>query len=118
MAAVPQRVTLGDHQKYEFTESEENCLGEGGYGQVFKGHNRHEQTDVAVKKVKMNEKTKKYVDREKDFMEKCNFRNIVKLFAAIHMGSFAYFILEYCTSGKSTENSTGNRRKGFHSDNV
>ena len=94
-----RRVTLGDRQKYEFIESEENCLGEGGYGQVFKGRNRHERTDVAVKMVKINEKTKKYVDREKDFMEKCNFRNAVTIFAAIPRGSFMYFILEYCILG-------------------
>ena len=88
---------LGDHQEFEFIDS--HRLGKGGYGTVFKGRNRHQGTDVAIKRVEINSQTQKYITREKEFMEKCNCKNIVQIFASIHLGSFMYFILEYCMQG-------------------
>ena len=95
MAAESCTVRLGDN--FEFSESDQ--LGRGGYGTVFKGKKVHGGTDVAVKRVERNQKTQKYITREKDFMEKCNHSNIVKIFAAIRLDPFMYFILEYCTQG-------------------
>ena len=93
------RLVISDHKEIEVIESETYRLGKGGYGTVFKGRNVNEGTDVAVKKVEINKKTTKYVTREKDFMEKCNYRHIVQIFAAMRLGSFMYFILEYCIQG-------------------
>ena len=94
-AAESRTVRLGD--RFEFRESDQ--LGKGGYGIVFKGKNVHERTDVAVKRMEINTNTKKYVTREKDLIEKCNFRHVVQIFAAIHLSPFMYFVLEYCTQG-------------------
>ena len=94
MAAKSGRVKLDD---YEFSETE--CIGGGGFGTVFMGENK-QGTAVAVKRVMIkNEKTEKYVKREKKFMKECDCRNVIKIFADILQKPYMYFMLEYCVHG-------------------
>ena len=87
---------LGD---YEIDRSPKSYLGGGGFGNVYRGKHVRTDHDVAVKEVTINDHTRKFVEREKDLMEKCEHKNIVKFFHATQIGLFLYFVLEYCTLG-------------------
>ena len=87
---------------YRIIRDWKNRLGKGGFGEVWKARNVHENKDVAVKEVQINEQTAVFIEREVDLMGKVNghhHKNIIIFYAAIRVGSVMNFILEYCCHG-------------------
>ena len=84
---------------YEVDEIRNNELGRGGFGIVYKGRNIRTREEVAVKKVAISNATKKFVDRELQFMNKCKHKNIIKMFWSQGDNHVRYFVIEYCPFG-------------------
>ena len=76
-----------------------DILGEGGCGKVWKARDVCNKRDVAIKQVQILEQTRKYIEREKEMMQKCDHKNIITIYDAISVGSVMCFILEYCCHG-------------------
>ena len=84
---------------FEVEQIEENELGRGTFGIVYKGWKINTQEEVAVKKVKISGQTRTYIKRELTFLKKCEHSNIVKLFWSGKDEHYAYFVMEYCPFG-------------------
>ena len=98
-------ILLGD---YEVTCTQANQLGKGGFGRVFRGKRICDVTDIAVKIVDINRKTRTFIDREYCLMRECVHENIVKLFHFERKQSSAYFVMEYCRHGNLNKFMKGN----------
>ena len=88
-----KRVTLAKH--YAFERKEENVLGAGGYGTIWKGEDERNEP-VAVKQVRLNNKTQKFLDRELKFLQGCDHKHVLKLHEYHTEDNLVYFILELC----------------------
>ena len=89
-------VTLAEH--YILERKEENVLGAGGYGVVWKGVDVRTNNAVAIKQVMLNYKTQGPLDRELNILKACEHKHILQLHAYGHdkeEGS-VHFILELC----------------------
>jgi serine/threonine protein kinase len=81
-------------------EVDRSCeLGSGTYGIVWIGRHVQTRDEVAVKKVKVTELTKKFVDRELSLLSECHHRNIIKLLWSEQDNDCRYFVMEYCIHG-------------------
>ena len=105
---LPSTLRLCNNNYSVNISATDNLLGGGGFGIVFKGKDERNNKDVAVKLVEIsNAKTKKYVEREKEFMNKCKHRNLIESITnnviyfqmKEYMKEFGYFIMEYCPHG-------------------
>ena len=89
-----KRVTLAKH--YVIERKEENVLGAGGYGAIWKGVDEKINEAVAVKQVQMDDKTKRLLDRELKILKDCKHKHIVQLHEHDTDDRSVYFILELC----------------------
>ena len=86
-------LTLG--KIYKIDRKEENELGKGGFGVVWRGHNTRAKIDVAIKEVVGKSDTIEFIERERTFMQTCNHPHIVKLIYYEEYKSYHYFVMEY-----------------------
>ena len=87
-------LTLGKH--YEIERKEENVLGKGGFGVVWRGVDNRNNAAVAIKQVSRNPLTERFIDRELRLMRVCNHPNVIQLYEHFADESAVYFILELC----------------------
>ena len=88
---------VGTH--IEIKRVEENVLGRGGFGVVWRGFDNRNNKPVAVKQVFRNPETEKFCNRELRFMRECKHPNIVQFVEHFVDDSSVYFILELCSEG-------------------
>ena len=92
-----KRVTLAKH--YAIERKEENVLGAGGFGAIWKGLDERVNEAVAVKQVHRNIETERFLERELKFLKGCKHQHILQLHGHDIDDSSVYFILELCASG-------------------
>ena len=80
-------------------------IGKGSYSTVYKGYNKFNNKEVAIKRLKydnLNEKNKLLINRETELMKTFNHKNIVKLYDILfddNDSKYIYMVLEYCHKG-------------------
>ena len=80
----------------------ERVIGKGQFGEVYKGYNKTNGEDIAVKTVnRKNLKGKFYelLENEIKVLRSCNNANIIKLYDIKKTANNIYLILEYCNEG-------------------
>jgi len=81
----------------------ESKLGEGQFGDVYKGRNLLNDDEVAVKTVKReilkDAKFYELLETEIKVLKACDNENIVKLYDIKKTSNNIYLILEYCNGG-------------------
>jgi serine/threonine-protein kinase ULK/ATG1 len=80
----------------------ERKIGSGQYGDVFKGFNRTNSQDIAIKVInreKLKGKFNELFDNEIRVLKACNNINIVKLYDIKKTANNYYLIMEYCNEG-------------------
>ena len=92
-----KRVTLA--KQYILERKEENVLGAGGFGAIWKGVDVSKNEAVAVKQVQINDETKRLLDRELRFLKDCKHEHIIQFHGYDTDDTSIYFILELCDSG-------------------
>ena len=105
-----KRITLAKH--YVIERKEENVLGAGGFGAIWKGVDERDNEAVAVKQVRMNYNTRRYLDRELKFLKHCKHEHILQLHGHDIDDSSIYFILELC--GSNLDQFVKDRDIDFH----
>jgi serine/threonine protein kinase len=85
---------------YIVESPDDNRLGQGGFGNVFRGrHKINTSEEVAVKQIDSRTCLSRWLDREKDFAIKLKsngHENVIKFFDTGSVGRFVYFIMELC----------------------
>jgi serine/threonine-protein kinase ULK/ATG1 len=84
----------------------ERIIGKGQFGEVFKGYNKLNGEDIAVKTVnRANLKGKFYelLENEIKVLRTCNNPNIIKLYDIKKTKNNIYLVLEYCNEGDLME---------------
>jgi len=77
----------------------ERKIGSGQYGDVYKGFNRTNSQDIAIKVInrdKLKGKFNELFDNEIRVLKACNNINIVKLYDIKKTANNYYLIMEYC----------------------
>ena len=80
----------------------ERKIGSGQFGEVFKGYNKVNGQDVAVKVVRRDLLKGKFVElleNEISVLKSCNNSNIIKLYDMKKTANNFYLILEFCNEG-------------------
>ena len=80
----------------------ERKIGHGQFGEVFKGYNKLNNQDIAVKAVKrelLKGKFNELLDNEIRVLKSCNNENIIKLYDLKKTSNNFYLMLEYCNEG-------------------
>ncbi len=80
----------------------ERKIGHGQFGEVFKGYNKVNNADIAVKAVKrelLKGKFNELLDNEIRVLKSCNNENIIKLYDLKKTSNNFYLMLEYCNEG-------------------
>ncbi|KAI6215672.1 hypothetical protein M3Y94_00412200 [Aphelenchoides besseyi] len=77
----------------------ENPIGEGAFGQVYRG--RWNGTAVVVKRCKLRNKESIDPRAEAKILEKLNnkAKNVVKFYGCYEDGEYCYMVMEYCKEG-------------------
>jgi serine/threonine-protein kinase ULK/ATG1 len=90
----------------------ERKIGSGQFGDVYKGYNKLNNQDIAVKVVqrKLIKGIIKYLGKFNELLENeikvlrtCNNENIIKLYDIKKTANNFYLILEYCNEGDLNE---------------
>lgn len=80
-----------------------NEIGRGSFSTVFKGYDKEEKRDIAIKKINEcdinKKKFYKLANREIKIMCQLNNKNILKLYDIVTKDNQIYLILEYCKNG-------------------
>ena len=98
----PNLISLGEH--YEVNCIDENELGKGGFGVVWKGSDIYTKKPVAVKQLsKKIEGISEFIERELLFLRECKHGNIIKLFEKVEDDKSHFIIMEYCNKGDLDE---------------
>ena len=91
------RISL-EHYKVKFTD--ENELGKGGFGVVWKGSDVRTKKPVAVKQLSKNTPgITVFIKRELRVLGECEHANIVKLLEKVEDDKSYFIIMEYCNKG-------------------
>jgi len=80
----------------------ERVIGKGQFGQVFKGYDKRTGKDIAIKVIRRDKLTGKFIElleNEIKVLRFCNNNNIIKLYDIKKTKSNFYLILEYCNEG-------------------
>ena len=80
----------------------ERKIGSGQYGEVFKGYNKLNGQDVAVKVIRrdfIKGKFLELLENEISILKSCSNENIIKLYDMKKTANNFYLILEYCNEG-------------------
>jgi serine/threonine-protein kinase ULK2 len=80
----------------------ERKIGSGQFGDVFKGYNKLNNQDIAVKAVKrelLKGKFTELLENEIRVLKTCNNDNIIKLYDIKKTANNFYLIMEYCNEG-------------------
>ncbi len=90
----------------------ERKIGSGQFGDVYKGYNRLNNQDIAVKVVQrklikgffqMSGKFNELLENEIKVLRTCNNENIIKLYDIKKTANNFYLILEFCNEGDLSE---------------
>eukprot|EP01084_Bolivina_argentea_P228343 385678_1 len=79
-------------------------LGQGGFGCVFKAHDKTYNRTVAIKKIPKTEY--KSIEREINLLRACNSKYIIRILNDHTDDDYQWVVLEYCAGG-SMENKAG-----------
>ncbi|CAG8641877.1 17099_t:CDS:2, partial [Racocetra fulgida] len=83
----------------------ENKIGEGGYGEVYRG--KHEARDVAIKKLLLNDNDKKQeIRNEINILKRLKDRNIIQYYGVYYEGREILIIMDYAENGTLTRQIT------------
>ena len=85
---------VGDH--FAIKRKQENLLGEGGFGVVWRAVDERKNEAVAVKTIKRNPETEIFCERELRCMRECQHQNVIQLLEFVADDSSFYFVLELC----------------------
>ncbi len=80
----------------------ERKIGKGQFGDVFKGYDKNNNKDIAVKVVKrelLKGKFTELLENEIKVLRTCNNDNIIKLYDIKKTANNFYMIMEYCNEG-------------------
>lgn len=80
----------------------ERKIGHGQFGDVYKGYNKLDNKDIAVKAVKrelLKGKFNELLENEIRVLKTCNNENIMKLYDLKKTSNNFYLVLEYCNEG-------------------
>ncbi len=80
----------------------ERKIGSGQFGDVFKGYNKVNNQDIAVKAVKrelLKGKFTELLENEIRVLKTCTNDNIIKLYDIKKTANNFYLIMEYCNEG-------------------
>lgn len=80
----------------------ERKIGSGQFGDVFKGYNKTNNQDIAIKVVKrelLKGKFNELLENEIRVLRTCNNDNIIKLYDIKKTANNFYLMLEYCNEG-------------------
>lgn len=75
------------------------AIGRGSFSHVYKGLDLDADLIVAIKVIKNTEKNRTCIDREIQFLNTLNHRNIIKLYQHVSTEEEIYYILEYLGGG-------------------
>ena len=90
----------------------ERKIGSGQFGDVYKGYNKLNNQDIAVKvvqrklikgNIKNLGKFNELLENEIKVLRTCNNENIIKLYDIKKTANNFYLILEYCNEGDLNE---------------
>ena len=97
----PNLISLGN---YQVNCIDENELGKGGYGVVWKGSHVRTEKPVAVKQLsKKTPRITEFIQRELRLLREYEHDNIVKLLKEVDDGKSHFIIMEYCNKGDLDE---------------
>src|SRR5690242_14383840 len=80
----------------------ERKIGAGQFGEVFKGYNKANGQDIAVKVVRrdlLKGKFLELLENEISVLKSCDNSNIIKLYDMKKTANNFYLILEFCNEG-------------------
>ncbi len=80
----------------------ERKIGSGQFGDVYKGYNKLNNMDIAIKCVKrasLKGKFHELLENEIKVLRSCNNENIIKLYDIKKTANNFYLMLEYCNEG-------------------
>lgn len=80
----------------------ERIIGKGQFGEVYKGYNRLNNTDVAIKainRLKLKGKYYELLENEIKVLRSCENPNIIRLYDIKKTNNNIYLMLEYCNEG-------------------
>jgi len=80
----------------------ERKIGNGQFGDVFKGYDKSNNQDIAIKVVKrelLKGKFTELLENEIRVLKTCNNDNIIKLYDIKKTSNNFYLIMEYCNEG-------------------
>ena len=88
--------------EYKVFLDDDDRLGGGSYGEVWKGQNIGTGLNVAVKRVSIDVEEEfyiKYIKGEVDALQSLSHPNIIQLFHSKHTEKFQYIFFELCEEG-------------------
>lgn len=80
----------------------ERIIGKGQFGEVYKGYNKNDNTDVAIKAINRQKLKGKYyelLENEIKVLRSCENPNIIRLYDIKKTNNNIYLMLEFCNEG-------------------
>ena len=79
--------------------NEDDSIGCGAFGVVFKGRDAEETMDVAIKRITIGQLEEKYLEREQSILEGIIHKHIVRLYHSQRSRTYLYLVMEFCEGG-------------------
>jgi serine/threonine protein kinase len=95
---VPETIQVEEYQ----INTAKDCIGEGGFGVVYRGYNTNTGEFVAIKKIPLKNKKKEdimLIKNEISLMAGLNDPHIVRYIDNKEKGGFLYIVMEYLETG-------------------